>query len=74
MDKIIREIDQEIAEAEKQYQEEFNLDFGDNENNHDSTSKNVRKLEQKVNQLAKTVHGMFLQFDQLDSSKAETHL
>jgi hypothetical protein len=37
--------------------------------NQDETSKNVKKLEQKVNLLAKSVYDLFKQFDEFNAKQ-----
>lgn len=70
MDQIIKEVDEKIKLAEDQYQEEFNKSYDQDSSKNDETHRNVQKLENKVNNLAKSVHDLFAQFDEL-SKKVE---
>lgn len=65
MEKIVTDIDKEIADAETLYQKEYNLAENKDEEDDDYTSQNVKKLEGKVNSLAKTVQELFANFDKL---------
>ena len=70
MDQIIKDVDEKIRLAEEQYNEEFNRSYDQDSSKNDETHKNVQKLENKVNNLAKSVHDLFVQFDTL-SKKVE---
>ena len=65
MDQIIKEVDEKIRLAEEQYHEEFNRTYEPVSSKNDETHRNVQKLENKVNNLAKSVHDLFVQFDDL---------
>lgn len=65
IDRIVQEIDAQITKAESQFLEEMEMNKEDEEGSNDATSKNVKKLERKVNNLAKSIHDLFLQFDDL---------
>lgn len=60
MEMIIAEVDTEIARAEEQYLKEFNEKNDNNSGINDATTRRVKKLEKKVNSLAKSVHELFL--------------
>jgi len=66
MDQIIKEVDEKIRLADEQYHEEFNRTYDPESSKNDETHRNVQKLENKVNNLAKSVHDLFLQFDELN--------
>ena len=66
MDQIIKEVDEKIRLAEEQYHEEFNRTYEPESSKNDETHRNVQKLENKVNNLAKSVHDLFVQFDDLN--------
>jgi hypothetical protein len=55
MDQIIKEIDTKIRLAEEQYHEEMNKSYEQDSLKNDETHRNVQKLENKVNNLAKSV-------------------
>ena len=65
MDQIIKEVDEKIKQAEEQYHTEFNMSYDQDSSKNDETHRNVQKLENKVNNLAKSVHDLFVQFDNL---------
>merc|ERR1719433_540700 len=65
MDQIIKEVDEKIKLAEDQFHEEFNQSYDQDSSKNDETHRNVQKLENKVNNLAKSVHDLFVQFDNL---------
>jgi hypothetical protein len=65
METIVADIDKEIADAETLYQKEYNVAENKDEEDDDYTSQNVKKLEGKVNSLAKTVQDLFANFDKL---------
>ena len=48
MEKIVTDIDKEIADAETLYQKEYNLAETKDEEDDDYTSQNVKKLEGKI--------------------------
>merc|ERR1712060_44800 len=62
---IIKEVDEKIKQAEEQYHTEFNMSYDQDSSKNDETHRNVQKLENKVNNLAKSVHDLFVQFDNL---------
>lgn len=64
MDKIVKNIDKEIIDSEQRFNKEFNQSFGEESSNQDAIEKSVRRLESKVNKLAKAVHGMLIEFDE----------
>ena len=66
MDQIIKEVDEKIRLADEQYHEEFNRTYDPESSKNDETHRNVQKLENKVNNLAKSVHDLFVQFDELN--------
>ena len=70
MDQIIKEVDEKIRLAEEQYHEEMNKSYEQDSSKNDETHRNVQKLENKVNNLAKSVQDLFAQFDEL-SKRAE---
>jgi hypothetical protein len=47
-------------EAEQRFEQEFSESYGGDQNSNDQMHKNVQKLELKVNQLAKSIHDMFV--------------
>ena len=55
MDQIIKEVDEKIRLAEEQYHEEMNKSYEQDSSKNDETHRNVQKLENKVNNLAKSV-------------------
>ena len=65
MDQIIKDVDEKIKAAEEQFHEEFNKSYDQDSSKNDETHRNVQKLENKVNNLAKSVHDLFVQFDHL---------
>ena len=67
MDQIIKEVDEKIKLAEDQFHEEFNQSYDQDSSKNDETHRNVQKLENKVNNLAKSVHDLFVQFDELSN-------
>ena len=67
MDKIIKDIDGKIKQAEQRFKQEMEEPSDNNSGNNDETHRNVQKLENKVNHLAKSVHDLFVQFDDLTS-------
>lgn len=52
MDMIIKDVDEQIKQAEDQYHEEFNRSYDQDNSNNVETHRNVQKLEDKVNGLA----------------------
>ena len=60
MDDIIKEIDAQIENADKDYKNELQLSFEQESSKNDETHRNVQKLENKVNNLAKSVHDLFI--------------
>ena len=60
MEMIIAEVDNEISRAEEQYLKEFNEKSDNSSGINDATTRRVKKLEKKVNSLAKSVHELFL--------------
>ena len=65
MDLIIKEVDEQILHAEEKFNDEFNRSHEQESSKNDETHRNVQKLENKVNNLAKSVHDLFIQFDEL---------
>ena len=65
MEEIIREADKQILEAKQRYDKEFSQSYTPNSTNTDAMHKNVQKLEKKVNHLAKSVHDLFVQLDEV---------
>ena len=67
MEQIIKECDQQIKDAKERYDSEFGKSYTPNANNSDTIHKNVQKLEKKVNHLAKSVHDLFVQLDEVQN-------
>lgn len=65
MDDIIKQVDKQIEDAHKEYESEVQSSFEQESSKNDETHRNVQKLENKVNNLAKSVHDLFIQFDEL---------
>ena len=60
MDDIIKKVDEQIQNAEEKFNEEFNRSYEQESSKNDETHRNVQKLENKVNNLAKSVHDLFI--------------
>jgi len=69
MDAIHKEIQAEIDAAQQRYYEEYEQNQEVEQRSQDETSRNVKKLETKVNHLAKSVYDLFKQFDEFSGSK-----
>lgn len=69
IEKVMKDIDKKITDSELRFQEEFNKTYDQDSGNPDVTHRNVQKLERKVNHLAKSVHDLFVQFDELSGEK-----
>jgi hypothetical protein len=69
MERIQQEIQKEIEQAKTRYLQEYEGNKDQESTNQDETSKNVKKLEQKVNLLAKSVYDLFKQFDEFNAKQ-----
>ena len=69
IDRVIKDIDQKIADAQARFEQEYSKSYEQDPGNQDVTHRNVQKLERKVNHLAKSVHDLFVQFDELGGEK-----
>ena len=65
MDEVIKDIDGQIVAAEELFHEELSMSYEEESSKNDETHRNVQKLETKVNNLAQSVHNLFVEFDQL---------
>ena len=65
METIQQEIQKEIEQAKTRYLQEYEGTKEEDSTNQDETSRNVKKLETKVNHLAKSVYDLFKQFDEV---------
>ena len=64
-DLILQAVDAKIRAADVQFHDEFNRSYEQDSSKNDETHRNVQKLENKVNTLAKSVHDLFAQFDEV---------
>jgi hypothetical protein len=68
MELIEAQIQQEIDDAKKKFEEECGEGESEQSRTQDETSNNVKKLEVKVTNLAKSVYEIFKQFDEFSGS------